>query len=618
MRTLILLTVGLTWTFATTARAAEITVAQDGQAKAVVVVAADATPPQRHAAEELAHFLGKVTGATPQITHQLDAAKVNLLVGPGAAGLADAGFTTDGLGTDGIVIRTVGRNLILAGGEPRGTLYAVYTFLEDHVGCRWWSPRSSTIPKTPTLTIGPLNVRHVPPLEYRDTNASRAKDGDFSVRNKLNGHSHGLFTDDGSHNVREDHARGGRKFAYIKSDKWSCHTFWTLLPPQVYFADHPEWYSLIDGKRIHARTGVRVHPWTSLCLTNEEMRRELVTNQLLALMWNPHTTMVDISELDIPNEICCQCPECLAAEKGGNHSDLVVRFVNSVAADIEKQFPDIVVTTLGYHSTQDPPKREKTRDNVIVRLSTIKCSFSTPLSDERNSAFREDLVGWSKMCARLYIWDYPVNHTYLLPHPNLRVLGPNLRYLIKHNVKGYFAESESLSPEMTELRTWVLAKLMWNPDMDAWALVEDFCGGYYGPAGKHVLAYLTMTHDALAATEDRLGLSSRPDAKFLSFETLSKGWKHLEAAGAAVRDDRKLHFRVEVAQLPLIYAFLYRWDELRDKAKAAGADWPMPESMRDAMKRFLLLARQRGAYRRLHQMSMPRKMLMLFKEMTGR
>src|SRR4030042_376614 len=113
-----------------------VTIVQNGQANAVIVLADDAAEPERHAANELAGFLRQITGATFEIKAPPAAGQSRLLVGPEAAKSAVADFSTDGLGSDGSVIRTGGRDLILAGGRPRGTLYAVSTFVAEHVGCR--------------------------------------------------------------------------------------------------------------------------------------------------------------------------------------------------------------------------------------------------------------------------------------------------------------------------------------------------------------------------------------------------------------------------------------------------------------------------------------------------
>jgi hypothetical protein len=106
-------------------------------------------------------------------------------------------------------MRTIGDDLILAGGHPRGTLYAVYTFLEDEVGCRWWTASASTIPRNPTLEIADLEVQHVPAIKYRDTDNPDVSDPDFSVRNKYNGHHAHLFIDNSFSNIQDDNLRGG-------------------------------------------------------------------------------------------------------------------------------------------------------------------------------------------------------------------------------------------------------------------------------------------------------------------------------------------------------------------------------------------------------------------------
>ncbi|MDH4241072.1 MAG: DUF4838 domain-containing protein [Phycisphaerae bacterium] len=549
-----------------------LTIAEDGVAKAVIMVAPDASEPEKHAAAELAEFLQQITGGKFETTYGFVSGKSRILVGQKAAKLAIPNFSTKGLGSDGIVIRTIGNDLILAGGEPRGTLYAVYTFLEDHLGCRWWSSKASTIPKKPTLKVGKLNVRYVPPLEYRESFWFDAFDGDWAVRNKSNGNSERLDT-----------KRGGKH-----SYQGFVHTFFPLIPPQTYFKDHPEWFSEIDGKRKYEHA--------QLCLTNEEMRKELVKNLKARLRSNPAATIASVSQNDWHGY--CQCSKCAAIDKEeGSPSGSLLHFVNAVAADIEEEFGNVAISTLAYQYTRKPPKNVKPRHNVIVRLCSIECSFSKPLSDERNQKFRDDIVGWSKVCNRLYIWDYTTNFRhYVMPHPNLRVLGPNVTFFVDHNVKGVFEQGayQSYGSEMAELRAWVLAKLLWNPKLDGEKLIDEFIEGYYGAAGPHIKAYLNVTHDAVEASGEWLGCFSEHTAKFLSLETLSKGWGHLKAAEEAVKDNPALHFRVQVSQLPVMYVFMMRWDELRDKTQAASADWPMPDTIKETYERFLEVAKRKN------------------------
>ncbi|MGD8786039.1 MAG: DUF4838 domain-containing protein, partial [Phycisphaerales bacterium] len=248
-----------------------VTIAENGKVKAAIVIAEDAAEPERHAASELAEFLNQITGAKFEIVHKVTDEKSCLFVGPKAAKLADTDFSTDVLGADGIIIRTIGNNLILAGDHPRGTLYAVYTFLEEQLGCRWWNSTESTIPKKQTLKVSRLDIRYTPVLEYREPFWFDAFDGDWAARNKCNGNRPRLGEKHGGKHIYEGFV----------------HTFYRLIPPDKYFKEHPEWFSEIAGKRTYKRA--------QLCLTNEEMRKELVKNLKARLRENPAATIASVS-----------------------------------------------------------------------------------------------------------------------------------------------------------------------------------------------------------------------------------------------------------------------------------------------------------------------------------
>lgn len=548
-----------------------IRIADDGRPTATIVVGSEAAPAERHAAEELARHLQQVVGAEFSVRPtgaDQTATGSRLLVGPEAAKLADAGFRPDGLGEEGLIIRTTGNDLILAGAKPRGTLYAVYVFLEDHVGVRWWSPSVTHVPSRANLAFEKLDVRYVPPLEYREPFWFSAFDPDWAARNRCNGSRPAL-----------DEKRGGKHVI-----EGFVHTFFPLIPPESYFADHPEWFSEIDGKRKHEGA--------QLCLTNEEMRAELVKNLKARLARNPAATMASVSQNDWHGN--CQCPRCAAIDaEEGSPAGSMLRFVNAVAEEIEKDYPHVAISTLAYQYTRKPPLKVRPRHNVVVWLCSIECSFSKPLTDPRNEAFRKDIEGWSKISDRLYVWDYTTNFRhYVLPHPNLNVLGPNVKFFAKHNVVGLFEQGayHTWGAEMMELRAWVLAKLLWNPSLDASKLIDEFLDGYYGPAAPHVRDYLKVMHDAVQASGDPLGCFSGSDAKFLSIDTLCHGLRHLRQAEQAVGRDGDLRQRVLVAQLPVLYTFIVEWDRLRQQAEAANVTWPVADSKAAVYQRFMRTA----------------------------
>ncbi|MFH1422763.1 MAG: DUF4838 domain-containing protein [Planctomycetota bacterium] len=553
------------------APAKSIVLAENGLSKSVIVISSEAPEPEKYAAAELSDFLQQISSVEFEVVNLPVSGKSSILVGSEAAKLVDKNFSTEGLGADGIVIRTVGNDIILAGGRPRGTLYAVYTFLENQFGCRWWASNATTIPAKSVLEVGNIDTRYVPVLEYREPYWFDAFDGDWAVRNKCNGQG-----------ARLDVKQGG-KILY----EGFVHTFYHLIPPDKYFNEHPEWFSEIDG--------IRTCKNAQLCLTNQEMKKELIKNLKERLRKNPVATIASVSQNDCIGN--CQCNNCAAVEKEARSpAGLLLQFVNSVAEEIEQEFPNVAISTLAYQYTRKPPIHVKPRHNVIVRLCSIECSFCKPLADEHNKTFRDDIINWSKICNRLYIWDYTTNFRhYIMPHPNLRVLGPNIKFFVENNVKGIFEQGayQSYGAEMAELRAWVLAKLLWDSSLDAQKLIDEFIDGYYGAASPHIKAYLNTIHDAVEESGDYLNCFSKHDAKFLSFETLSAGWAHLNAAEAAVKDNPDLLLRAQVAELPVMYTFMLRWDEMREKAEKSNIPWCMTETIEETYEQFMEIAKKK-------------------------
>lgn len=97
----------------------------------------------------------------------------------------------------------------------------------------------------------------------------------------------------------------------------------------------------------------------------------------------------------------------------------LLRAVNQVADAIKDDFPHVEVDTLAYQYTRPPPKITKPRSNVIIRLCSIECNFGVPLSDPSNSHFRDDMVGWSQISDRIWIWNYVTDFgNYVMPWPD--------------------------------------------------------------------------------------------------------------------------------------------------------------------------------------------------------
>lgn len=545
----ILRTLGLLSLFTLSISAPGLTLSQEGQSSYVIVVAADAIPAERTAAHELQTHLATVTGAQLPILEEGTAPLPGkaFVVGPSRALNASfPGLDLAALGHDGIVLKTHEETVFLAGGRPRGTLYAVNTFLEDVVGCRWWSARESDLPKRPTLEIPDLDTVYTPKLSYREAFYRDAFDGVHAARLKCNGHFERITPEYGGH------------YSLLG---W-CHTFYQLLPPETYFKEHPEWYSEIDGKRVG--TGAQ------LCLTNEAMRAELTKNALAWIAGSPDAGMISIAQNDCGGR--CTCPRCAAVEaEEGAPSGLLIRFVNSVAAEIEKSYPEVLVETLAYQYTREAPKQAKPRGNVTVRLCSIECSFSQPLATgPQNVDFARDIEAWSAISPKLYIWDYVTNFSnYVLPHPNMAVLASNIRFFVEHHAAGLFEQGDSGSTcgDFVELRAWLLAHLMWDPSRDAQALTAEFLQGYYGAAAGPLQAYLDLMQEAVGQSGAALRCFMPDTASWLTPDAMKRAAVLFDEAAQRVAEDPVRRDRVRRARLPLDHAWLIRYAALQREAR---------------------------------------------------
>lgn len=564
-----------------------ITLAVNGQTDYVIVLAADRSASEQHAAAELSRFLKEVTGAefaivVPEERGQRPA----IAVGPGAARRLIPGLDLTNLGQDGIVIQSCTPHLVLTGGPgaARGTLYAVYTFLEDSVGCRWWAPRESYIPRRAALVIPDLKQRYVPTFEYREPFLFVAFDPDWGVRNKCNGEHYHL-----------DETRGGWIGYRGYNNGWGfVHTFNTLVPPDEFFPKHPEWFAEIDGKRVG-------QPKVQWCLTNPDLLAFCIQRVKATLRGAPPDSIVSVSQNDGLTQ-GCQCAKCIAIEKEeGSPSGPLLRFVNAVADAVKDEYPRAAIDTLAYQYTQKPPRLTKPRPNVIIRLCDINCSFAQTLDHERNRAFAEDLRGWAAICQRIYIWDYITNFGhYLLPWPNLRVLGPNVRFFAKHGVKGVFEQGASSSPgaEFAELRAWVLAKLLWNPALDDRALIQQFVDGYYGAAAPGIVEYIRLLHDTAEKTGCSLNCCGTPaTAPYLTLDLLTKAEALFQKAEASVQGQPDILPRVQMAHASIQYVVLSAWPMLKQEAQAKGQPWPFGQTLPELLNRFLETCKTNGVTR---------------------
>jgi len=525
------------------ARADELLLANNGNSAYRIAVADDASPSTRHGAEELQTFLQQITGAKlPIVSDKEPVGEREIILGNNAH-LKKLGTKIDfnSLGHEGYVIRTVGNHLVIAGGDKRGNMYGVYGLLEDHLGCRWFAPGVSKIPKHERLTIGPIDDKQVPVLEYREPFTFDCFDGDWCARNRVN-----------SSSGRLDAKHGGKvKFG----DGFFVHTFNRLVPPDKYFDEHPEYFSLVKGKRLKDHS--------QLCCTNEDVVRLCTEGILKAMREQPDAFVFSVSQNDWHNY--CECDKCQAlAKREGSQIAPVLQLVNRVAEAVEKEFPDKAVETLAYQWTRRAPKTMRPRPNVIVRLCSIECCFSHPLAtcdSKANQEFCRDTADWAKVANRLWVWDYVTDFRhYLLPFPNQRVRNDNIRFFVEHNVKGIFEQDTYNTPdsELAELGGYMTAKFLWNPEYDEETAMREFLDGYYGKAAGPIRKYIDMLHDRPEKENIHVNIWAGAESPHLTDALLIDADKLWQQAEGQVAGEPDVLRRVKLSRMSVDYAILER------------------------------------------------------------
>jgi Domain of unknown function (DUF4838)/Glycosyl hydrolase family 67 N-terminus len=557
--------------FTTTAEANDHLV-DSGKSVYSIVLPEVPRPVEKTAATELQSYIEKSTGVKLPIVSEKNITGDHLiLIGATTEGQKLLGDTKlDALGYDAIVLKTFGPRIVLAGHKQRGTLYAVYTFLEEQLGVRWWTATEETVAKHKSLTIGKLDTVYAPKIRIRESFYRGMFKSPFAARNKCNGHSNRIPPEFGGH----------QRFNIF------VHSFNQLLPPDKYFKDHPEWYSLLKGKRTKKRA--------QLCLTNDEMRTELTKNAIERLRKDPRAALISISQNDCHGR--CECEKCREVEEAeGSPAGLLLQFVNKVAEDIEKEFPDVLVETLAYQYTRKPPKTVRPRKNVVVRLCSIECSFAQPLENDNNKEFRDDMRGWSAIAPQLYVWDYVTNFTnYLLPHPNLTVLAPNIRFFEKNNVIGLFEQGDYQGNigNFSRMRAWVIARLMWDSTQNFEALIDEFLTGYYGLAAPHLKSYLSIVGEKLKGSDYHMSCFNSKTNAYMDLDVFNRATKAFNQAEAAVQDDPILRDRVYRDRMTLDLAWIRRWHELRQKSDITGKPFGGIGSPEDLVKSYIARAKK--------------------------
>ena len=554
-----------------------VTLARAGKSSCVIVQADNATEPEKFAAKELATFLKRVTGAEfPVAAEQslTDDRASRIYVG-WTQYATRHDIDTSKLGEEEWVIRTIDDDLVLTGGRPRGTMYAVYEFLEDHVGCHWLDRKTEVIPSKPTLEVGSLDIRAKPHFWQRQLHSPTGSPDNhwlFLIRNKnfryhMKGRTEGTFFPKGA-------------FSRTASPRTSIHSFSTFVSGKEWFDAHPEYFSLVNGKRIPALTASGPG---QLCLTHPDVLRLTITklrefieadraDSAAAGVAPPKSYWITQSDVYRAH---CECDDCQAiAKHEGGESGPLVAFLNAVAKDIEEDYPNILVGTLAYNLTSTPPKHIRPRNNVLIGWCDVysKVDGIRPLSHPLNARNYDEITGWGKVAPRLAIgddyWTALGFYKYFpTPYAMIDCVAKDIRLFADQGAESVFVETPDYmdaGQQFIPLKFWLGYQLLVDPQQPADPLIATFMDGYFGVASDSMREYLRYQRKRIDADAQFKKLRNEPhnlaylDLEF--FKTSQVLFDNAESRVEVVSLEAK-HIAVERFTLDGALLFLWPWLE---------------------------------------------------------
>ncbi len=458
----------------------KMTLISGGESQYVIVKGADASPSENTAALKLQSYLKQISGVELSIITDASAAiPTDKEIIVGKTNREGAAYTMDraALGDDGFIIKTVGQNIVIVGGELRGTLYGVFDFLQKFLGCKWLSSTAVIIPENEVVAVpAAIDVREIPAFVFRAPTVvynMTSINPDYALANKING----LVP-----SVRS--AEYGGMIA-----NYPGHTAALIVPPEVYFADHKDYYAKTE-------TGERISD--NPCLSNEEVIQIYIDYAKNRIQTNPNLISITMGLND--SDVTCHCDACEAiyAEEGANAGTLI-RLLNRVAEEIRPLSPDVKLLTFAYAGTVEAPKTV-CDENIIIYYCPIGMCYAHPLQECDYDISKDtcrQLVDWGKVTNNIYIFEYPMNYSeQALPYAKYDAVQKNIKFYYENHASGLFnCAVSNCDPNFFVLDNYIYAKLLWDPYADMEKIMTEFMTDYFGDGWQYVREYLRMVSE---------------------------------------------------------------------------------------------------------------------------
>jgi hypothetical protein len=550
--------------------AGRVVLADAGQAK-FAVYPAENDPMVLYAARELAGYLQQITGAEFPFAQGKPFSELSgeplIIVGRNSE--VDREFPakdSEPIRDDGFAIRTQGKRILISGNIPRGTLYGVYSFLDQLCGVRWYAPDYTYVPHQAKLELAETNLVSSPRFAYREMFQARADDEAFRARNRLNGKSH---------------YRAKNK-SRPELNSWS--TYW---PEGTH-----NFYEIVPEEKYHAGG--------QLAAMDEQMRQQAADR--LAAQMKAQTAKGLNSSAGFSQEDRGWQPDpaskAFAELHGGTLAAPILDLVIDVGERVRRIVPGAVIGTLAYQFSFPPPTNMTIPDYVTVTLAPIEGDQAQPIDGPNNQQIAAQIETWTKLAHNLVFWDYLSDFAAnIQPFPNLYSMGDTIKYLANFpQIQGYFGQmthsSNGSGNGLDELRTWVLARLMWDPGQDPRQLIAEFVNAYYGDAAPYVSRNIELMQQSLVDHPSQLAEKTPATAPYLTFEFVHEADQLIVQALKAVEGKEALEKRIRKIRVGVDYIVLMRHQEFDRTARREGVAWDLQVTER--MARFEKNIRELG------------------------
>lgn len=551
---------------------------RDGKTDYVIVIPDQDDVGVQFAAGELQTFLKKASGADFRIIKSAQAPEKNrIFLGISTAALKILkNDPRKGLKAQEHVVRTVGNDLFLYGQGTWGEMYAVYDYLENVLGYRWYDARGGMkVPNCRNLAWKKWNRKTSFSVPFRSATGywiyHRPHAHLFFLRNRQNTALIDRFLRDKKIMIPELEMKSSYGThtlpSYIPgSANRRVYTPYPWLKDKNYWKTNPEYFGLLPNGKPNGGT--------HLCFSNAGLRKELTKNILENMKREPQNRIFCVSAHDSPGSFC-YCKACLAKEKEyGSPGGPFYDYLLELSAILKKEYPQNLVSFLSYrkNQTQKPPVNvKKWPDNLIPIFAPIDDDFGKSWAHKNNTETCKDLEKWGKIASKVNIWYYPNPYSGDITPPlgNIRRLIYDIRKMVNANMYMSAFEHNVGVPNMigfTELQSFLILQLFKDVKQDADKLIDEFMAFEYGKAAPVMRKYLNELEDVTEKNTLRLAWNPSINAyAYLTPENMMRWYNYFLEMEKLVKNDPERLNNVNRVRLNLEYVILMRYNQLLKK-----------------------------------------------------